>query len=283
MANVSGTTIVCVPGVLTRCQEHHKPLLLERFGRVIYKDYDETFDVPSFVRHVVAEIVQLLRSGQHVVVVGTSVGGMITAFISQSLLDEQVEHDRLKIIINDAPFGLKSFGGFGWMPGWLANSPFSSVAARPVALGIMLAGRLGPGLPKDDEIDTPSADIREKLAWHSVPSDEWPALVKQQARNGLMGHSVGLFARQIRWMPRVERNGSLDEAVRSLVDLDVTYVACIKGNVTVRQPLACDSWLERMGNYDTTGAPRWRSVSGPHVGYLQNQPKWDEVFTDLLG
>lgn len=274
------TTIIPLPGILALNKESHAPLMFDRFGQMEWTGTSrERFESDKTIADVVRRADQLRLSGRQVTLLGSSLGGMQMAFVVQALRKKlpQNNFEWLKVILVDSPNGSRTCKGLEWVPSggllaWLAMS-----ILRVFGFFIMWIGRMGPGLPKDDEISQPSPAVMAKLGGRSdMTTEEWKQHVKATAKQGLKGHKVSVWAHQVRWMAKVGADGSLQEAAQALRGIDVTYLMCTDGNGTVVQPDAANWWSEYSG-------AEVIEVASPHCGYLQKQVEFDRVFVDLLG
>jgi pimeloyl-ACP methyl ester carboxylesterase len=271
------TTIIPLAGILNRVEEQYRPLNLSQYGQVEHLAYDaEKFNPDVAMNDLIARLKQLEYS-RGVVLIGSSLGGCIAAFAVNAIRRGRTDLDWLKLVVVDSPSGSKTFKGFEWMPTWLINSWFGAVFLRVFGAIMMWVSRKGPGLPKDRYITRPRPEVMMALSGFSnLSDDEWRLWVKQMAKRGLTGHRAKVWAQQIRWMAKIGADGSLDEAVRGLDGLDVTYVMCTDGNDVVSQPEASNWWRERCGADVIT-------VAAPHCGYLQMQTEFEGAFNYLLG
>lgn len=273
------TVVIPLPGILARTMEQHGPLVLDRFGQVEWiKQSAVSFDPDLTIMETVAWVKYWRGCGYQVRMLGSSLGGMQAAFVVQKLREElpNDNFEWLQVVLVDSPNGSKTCKGLEWVP---SSGPLAWLAmfvVRVLGFFIMWIGRMGPGLPKDDEISQPSPPTMVKLGGRSdMTTTEWQQHVKATAKQGLKGHRASVFAAQVRWMAKVGADGSLQQAAVALCDIDVTYLMCTDGNATVVQPEAADWWQEY-------GDVRIVAVAAPHCGYLQKQVEFDEVLLDTL-
>lgn len=268
-------TIIPLPGILSRGPEQYMPLDLERYGDVEWLDYKD-FSPKAIIKTVADRAEQLRLSGRPVILIGSSLGGCLAAFIVERLRSQTNGLDWLRVIIVDAPSGAKTFKGFEKLPSWLITSWFGAVFLRVFGALMMWISRIGPGLPKDAYITKPPRDV---VAWLTGDADmsliDWQKWVKQTAKECLRGHSASVWARQIRWMTSIGDDGSLGAAAVSLIGVHTVYIACTDGNDVVTQPDAASWWQCH------TGA-RVLQVRAPHCGYLQMQHEFWQAFHGML-
>lgn len=279
--------IICLPGILARSEEQHKPLWLERFGTVEYFDYDpNSFQMDVETARAVSMVKQYSDDGYTVKLLGTSLGGNVAAFVTEQLGQDCPDiDDWFATILVDAPAGSGSFHAARTVPPKLILSPVGRGATR--ALGAVTAklNDRGVGIPKDELITRPEPDVMRHMAQRDNFSDEeWKSWVKQTARKALSGHKGVVYSDQIREMTWVFEHGTLARAARSMRPRKVTYVQCTVGNNVVVQPDALNWWLDQIGhhNSDDGETPRWATAKGPHAAYLQMQPELEAAIVPLL-
>lgn len=281
----SDSVIVCLPGILARCEEQHRPLWLERYGEVKYLDYATSAFVPEpVIANAVSTVKSFARVGRKVCLLGSSLGGNVAAFATQQLRQDCPDlNDWFSAILVDAPAGSRTFTAAQSVPPGLITSAAGTVIFSVIGGVSLFVSRQGPGLPKDEYITRPSADVMDYLAGRRDFTDEaWRQWVKQTAKQFLTGHSGKAWAEQLRWMTNVYEDGSLDAAASSMKGLSVTYIQCTYGNDVVTQPQAQQWWLERLGSVVQGGMPAWRTVEAPHCGYLQMQAEFELKIAPLL-
>ena len=276
-------TVILLPGILARPVEQYNPLglALEAIGRPIGFSYasDARMNMPGLVELVRTQLSESLARGP-VVLVGSSMGGMQIPFIIEDYRNKYTsaakDLEQLKIIIVDAPTGAETMKA---LPNFAAGL-LASGAGRMVlgsSLGDKLVAKMSEP-PKDDEITIPSDDVMRRLTGGKLFSDaDYKAWVKATAIEGLKGYSGLLWWSQMRWMINAGKSHQLDEAIASLHELDVTYLACTHpGNGVVAQPSAMDWWAARLPTMKRA------EVYGTHCGYLQNQPEFAAAFRAIL-
>jgi hypothetical protein len=277
--------IICLPGILARSEEQHNPLWLERHAEVQYFEYGQaTFQPEAVIARAISEVNKYSRAGRSVTLLGSSLGGNVAAFVTQQLTSGNPDiDDWFSVVLVDAPAGSRTFTAAQAVPPGLITSPPGKVIFTAIGGVSMFVSRQGPGLPKDEFITLPSAEVMTHLAGHGdFTLAQWREWVKQSAKSGLSGHSGSVWAEQIRWMTQVFEDGSLDRAARSLHDRRATYVQCVSGNDVVLQPKAQQWWLERIGSTNADDSARYRTVAAPHCGYLQMQHEFEDRLVPLL-
>lgn len=274
-------SVICLPGILARSGEQHRPLWPERFSdNVLYEDVspDQSFD--DYIDQVVDRVEAEYTDGRKVVVLGSSFGGDISAFVHQRLQANHADiDDWLRLIIVDAPAGIRTFVAVpGWLSPYLVTSWFGTMIFSVIGWVTLLINRsTSMGLPKDEYITRPAPDVMQHMAGRSDFSEEkWRDWVKQTAKKYLSGHSVKLWRRQIQWMTTVFEDGPLEEAARSLTGHNVWYIQCTDGNAVVAQPEAQEWWTQFIPS------ERVKTVFAPHCGYLQMQHEFDLKIKSLM-
>ena len=285
MATDRNNVIICLPGILARGEEQHKPLWLERHAEVQYFEYGQaTFQPEPVIARAIGEVAKYSRAGRNVTLLGSSLGGNVAAFVTEQLARDNPDiDDWLSVVLVDAPAGSRTFTAAQAVPPGLITSPPGKVIFTAIGGTMLFVSRQGPGLPKDEFITMPSAEVMKRLAGRGdFSEEEWRDWVKQAAKSGLTGHSGSVWAEQIRWMTQVVEDGSLDRAARSLRDRRATYVQCVTGNDVVLQPKAQQWWLERMGSTNPDDSARYRTIAAPHCAYLQMQQAFEDGLVPLL-
>lgn len=285
MATDRNNVIICLPGILARSEEQHKPLWLERHAAVQYFEYGQaTFQPEPVIARAISEVNKYSRAGRTVTLLGSSLGGNVATFMTEQLAHDNPDiDDWLSVVLVDAPAGSRTFTAAQAVPPGLITSSPGKVIFTAIGAASLFVSRQGPGLPKDEFITMPSAEVMEHLAGRSdFSEEEWCDWVKQTAKKYLTGHSGSVWAEQIRWMTQVSEDGSLNRAARSLRERRVTYVQCVKGNDVVLQPKAQQWWLERIGSSNADDSPRYRTIAAPHCGYLQMQQSFENGLVPLL-
>ena len=277
----SPLAIIVSSGILARCEEQHRPLMLERYAdRVVYRDYTAgDFDGDRESSETADDIAFLRRDGYRVINLGSSLGGNVASFAADMVWrSDRTAHQWLDNIVVDAPFGVRSLKQVPF-PAGVVTSPVGTAALAAFAPVIMGIGRTKMGLPKDDEISQPSDRVIEHLGVDpTVDEPTWKQEVKLMAKSGLTGHSATDWRRQIQWMCDIGADGSLAAALSGVRGLRFTYVQCTKGNPVVAQPMAQQAHVDLVGqNTGPDELPTLLTVEAPHCAYLQQQKLFEPV------
>jgi hypothetical protein len=81
VATDRNNVIICLPGILARGEEQHKPLWLERHAEVQYFEYGQaTFQPEPVIARAISEVAKYSRAGRNVTLLGSSLGGNVAAF-----------------------------------------------------------------------------------------------------------------------------------------------------------------------------------------------------------
>ncbi|MGV9002211.1 MAG: hypothetical protein ACOH18_04655 [Candidatus Saccharimonadaceae bacterium] len=262
--------VLSVPGILAFGQDQLFPLMpvFERFDvSVTGVNYGgDRFSAEHSIaglRQLILPLVVNPVDDRRTVLFASSLGGMLVAKLLTELRS-QYGIDRINqtisTIINDSP-----------------------ASSEHLVLAPFLPGGINPGVGKLFTHFTPSEKSNESYGKRLLNTFRVPpkdneielieggptaAEIKQLAIHGLSGHAFTVWYDQLRWM----LNTTLD--LTGLTGLDVTYMACIKGNVTVRQPQAVEAWKPFVR--------RVIEVPTPHCAYLQAQPTWVRTLNPII-
>ena len=284
---IDDNVIICVPGILAHSSEQHQPLWLERVAHVEHIGYDsKDFSGEAAIGQLMDRTQKFVNQGRQVKVLGTSLGGNVAAIAVHRMLTNGVPLSEapFRLVLADAPAGSVSFAAAKSIPPGLILSPVGKGVFAAIGGITVFMNSRGAGLPKDDLITMPNDPrVRKHMTGQSdFSEDEWHDKIKSIAKKGLSGHSGKVWSQQIRQMTEWYEQGVLDEAARSLREIDAVYVQYVRGNDVIVQPKTQQWWLERMGMNNAGGSPRWRTIQAPHCGYLQMQPESDAVLLPLL-
>ena len=271
-------TIIHLPGILAKADTQIAPVFLEDWGVL---DFIRTPDLQVFrpehtVDVLTKRLVQLHLQGRNVVLIGSSLGGILAAMAVQRLGPQwryQTGFQWLRVIAVDSPAGAGTFKGFEWVPDHVWRSPGLLTA---IGAPILWVGRMGPGLPKDGFIAEPDPDTKIRMSYRA--EEPWNTWLRAEAKRGLQGHRPSVWAQQLCFMARVFNNGQQWQAVRALRDVDFTYLQCTAGNDVVAQPVAAQ-WWAMCADMDDDAVVQ---VEAPHCGYLQMQPAFSLAFEQVL-
>ena len=255
---------VRLPGVLAHGKSQYEPLndvLPPELKSVSYSG--SVFRASDEIAHISSLVEVSAQRADSVVLVGSSLGGMLVPFVV-STLSEDIRQ-QLKIVIVDAPTGAET----------IMDSNARFLGSRVVGGTFVTVMRALPfNMPVGDDMLPKPSEISNLLDVDAV---------RAQARDDLNGHRLSMFFSQTAWMVRVGRDGLhnedglLKQVCRSLKGLDVTYLSCTHpGNGVVRQPEASNWW-----NAYSFGVKQ-EVVNGTHCGYLQNQPEFVRAFEKIL-
>lgn len=250
--NSNGRLIVHLPGILADGHTSCKPVLETwlRHGDVATIAYGgERFCARSFVRIAASRLNEIVMNYQEVVLVGSSLGGMLALDLRKEL---HCEH--ASVIIVDAPSGAADMLGGGNIGAPLLRLlPFAQWSNR--LLGPMMQTMLVP--PKDENIE------------ESLNKEE----LKQQALADMSRWPLSIWRDQLAYMAARPRLNS-----RDFVDFEsVVYLSCDRNNETVKQPAAADAYRRAAG-----ASFRKVSVDSTHCGYVERPTVWSRVFDQEL-
>ncbi len=252
------TAIIHFPGILTRGADSLMGLsgdtadpssvlgYLRTRGNVLCVSYVGT---SAWSGEMAAEagralIEQTLQRYKRVVVIGSSLGGLVAADALMRL-HPAVRRRVDRLVLVDSPYGATSLGQGGVVGSWLFR--LTRLHHLPWLRNLPMVG----GPPKREEIERgldPEAVIATAMA-------------------RMQGFTIGEWGDQLASMTR---HPELDPTMR------VEYLHCDTGNVTVL-PSAVRRW--RAASLHVTV----HSVRSPHCGYLQQPAAFIAALTTALG
>lgn len=274
--------IIVLPGVLARCFQQARHLLLEDVtDDVVYYDYDDRDYNPGLeVENIVHSVEAWHSAGRRVTLIGSSLGGDLTAFVVERLLRDHSDlRQWFDAIVIDPPVGKPSLKAVpDWLPDRLIVSRLGTMIFTVIGWIILLVNRTSIGLPKDRFISRPDAhSMRIMSGRNNFSNEEWREWVKMEAKRCLRGHRVKPWRKQTQWMVRIFMDGSLERALTACRGQRIVVVACMTGNDVIMQPWSADWWAAMLQDPDVI-----RYVPATHAGYLQNQTEFKSVFRTLL-
>ncbi len=257
-----GAHFVAVPGILARVQEQVNPLLpaLGEHSMVVSGfNYTGTRFTPEpMVEELVTLVHRNISIDQPTILFGSSLGGMVIALALTELrrtYSVETLNGVVRTIIVDAPSGPRDLILAPFLPGVV--NPFVGRLIRRFTPNADANHGYGKRLlstfrvpPKDEEIEIPNAESMDEQSLKEAHK-----AIKQTAIEGLSGHLFTVWYDQLRWM----LNNTLD--LSALDGLNVIYLRCVKGNMTVRQPQASKAW--------EPSVKFTQGVDMPHCAYLQ--------------
>ncbi len=264
-------TFICLPGILARGEEQHAPLGIKNLVTFNYNPANGIV-LQQVIDWAIDAIMTAHATGNKVVLIGSSLGGVQVPFVLQELLNQRSYDDFrwLKVIMVDPPWGVQT------MIGAMCSKFVGKFLMSPLGVLVMPLSMIKVP-PKDEFIECPSDDVMFELAGFDMDEPTWRSRVKQLAIRGLTGYSGQLWLSQIRLMIEVEQNGALAKACEVLRFFSVTLVRCDgPGNEVVRQPLAADLHKEAAPSIEIVG------VAGVHCGYLQQPDLFRGVIHSVL-
>lgn len=262
---------VFLPGILARGPQQAEPLLdsMRARGDVYCLTYTGfVLDEERVVGETDALMRSLIDEGMSVTLVGASMGGMLAVKVVRRLRERGCD-EPIKLVAIDSPTGGTTMTQLPqWkLPAWLVSalcwfqpSVVTSVVAR-LPMRMMLVS------PKDENIILPYAstsdEMRRIFRWN----------IKQQAKEGLVGHRFSMYWSQIRWMLLAGAEGLPYEALDGTA---VTYMRCILrrtgDNDVVRQPQASEAWKRHVPSLEII------EVDSTHCGFVERKSVWVETF-----
>lgn len=257
---------VATPGILTRSRDMLKPFMPTLEANHLWvtglDNTEPRFAPDPWIVTLRRIIKRNLENDVPTVLFGSSLGGMMVARAVTELrnsYEDATLNRLLSMIIVDSPAD-----GNDLILGPLPASANPKVARMIQGFTPRLSANDNYGRallnlfrvpPKDDEIERSEGG----------PTAEQ---IKQQAVDGLSGHSFTVWYDQLKWMLDSRLN------LGDLNGLNVTYVACTANNVTVRQPQTLQKWHPHVR--------RVIKLPVPHASYVQAQPTWSRVLNELL-
>jgi len=273
-----GEVAFLLPGILSR-GENFQALGIPTDGVAEYGMFGPNCFKPDWsVRGAALDVLNSLRRGKKVLLVGASLGGMLVPFvvreIRELLIPDEDVLSGLRCVIIDAPSGAKTMKAVGPFASRVITSPFGHLL-RPLAHVKVL--------PKDDYIEVPDTETTREIAGEAMSGVAWRAYIKGRAKQELGGHSSKLWLEQLRWMIRVGDDGELtkvcdlEKACASLAGIDVAYLQCCGAGNDVVTPDASGWW------HDVVPGIKMFWVEAAHCGFVQQAPTFRGALTKILG
>lgn len=252
---LSGRLIVYLPGILADGDNSAESVInvWRRYGDVVTVSYTgDSFDAAGVVR-IVAATIRNDRQHDNVVLVGSSMGGMLALDVIDNLRRHGGLTKKIDIIFVDSPASSRDMlaGGnvgapvmralpFGRLYNWL-GAPLMRVMLIP---------------PKDENIE-PQLD-RETI--------------KREAMAAMGVYRLSMWRDQLVYMAAHPRLKQADfVGINRLV-----YLQCSRNNETVKQPQAADAWGFAAGRMFTI------RVDSTHCGYRERPVIWQEAFASVF-
>lgn len=198
-------------------------------------------------------------------VFASSLGGMLSVMAIAEM--DRAVAERVRWVVSDSPTRGRDLM-VGPLParandavGWLMRHFTPSLPANG-GYGKWLLDKMAVP-PREDAIQLPT-DL-----YGSTGADTYRAYVQQTARRNLTQTPFTLYYDQVRWML-----GRTALPLDALDGLDLTYVACIRGNVTIRQPSTASAWRPYVR--------RLLFAPTAHVAYLEGCNTWGKLLRELV-
>lgn len=258
--------VTVLPGVLAKSHWQYRQLrrLLKPLGTVDGIDYvGPYFEHNKIIEGVAKDVSEKVKSGQRVLLVGSSMGAVMIVFVLQALQRLRVDSRMVSAVLIDPPSGAESLKAvpngaagivahLGRLPQWLVNhGPLNAAFQKMFCSGI-------------------SADAPIEVPWDCQRgANAYRQGVRLRCFVGQQGFDPTLFFGQLAWMVRVGRNGSLAEACDAIDGkFSITHIACTGDNEVVENPLAQCFYLEYLASA--------RFIKNPtnHTDYEQSAPSW---------
>ena len=207
-------------------------------------------------------IVERTRSGQRVVLIGSSMGAMMIVFVLREAYRQGVEIGVISAVLIDPPSGAESLKSLpnitaplvarmGRLPQWVNKGVLNSLFQKQFCHGIA----------DDAPIEVPAERHADAETYHEE--------VRMRCFIGQQGFAPTLAIGELAWMARVGRDGSLAAACDFIDgDFSITHVACTGDNEVVENPLAQEFYKKHL--------PSARFFENPtnHTNYEQAAPSW---------
>ena len=262
LVSSNGINTSCFCGVMARGKEQFTPILDSLPGKVVaYNAVGSTYRSDILIYRAVQNLMDQ-PADRHFWFIGASLGGDEVPFVVRRFRRSRPDVDPKNIhaVMVDAPAGLESLKDP--MAKFMQYRAIAQIAGTVTSLVNVPVG--DNVLPKPDDITVPSE--------FSSDPDAYKSSIIDAARGYMSGYKLGLLARQSNRMIRIVKDGSLEEACKSLIGTDVYYVICERGNDVVEQPMAYRWVKDRVLNLIDV------PVSGTHCGFLQNAPEFNDAF-----
>lgn len=251
-----GSVLIYMPGILARSKDQLESvkgadslldLYKKDFKKIILFDYSKRFfNRTVIVRQLRMQIAEEVGRNNSVKVVGVSLGADL---VNEALAGIH-NHENLKFVVVDAPAGRDTLPKAA---GIMSAILFLFPVGKGLLLGCATIPVLGSMLPKENETQD------------GLPSDE----VRKLAKKGLSGFTARVYTGQLTYMVNF---------VLLPIFAKTYYIACVEGNVTVKQPEAMQKWVSaafRKG-LDIIEVP------APHAAFLQQPKAFTEVFKEIF-
>lgn len=255
------TLIVYLPGILASARGSAGDLLDDwrEYGDVLLVEYgDDRFVADKVVEATVAAITSRLQEKTYtqIVFLGSSMGGMLVYDVTMrlgvalDLIDDPFSLPQIDLVVLDAPTSARDFVS----PNDKLAGVFQVLYPGPIMNQLNLVAEMFVP-PKEDNVE-PGVDREE--------------LVRRVSEGSSFRFSF--YADEVRYLMN---HGPLSPGLDGLVH-SVTYVQCVRDNVTIR-PEASDAWFWAF--MDT----RVVQVDSTHVGFAERPHTWEIAFRDILG
>lgn len=238
--------LLSIPGILVPGVDQMTPLmpLFRRHKlRVVALEYSgDTFSAEVCVDDIVQNVYRACDQSSNVTVLASSLGGMLTALALEHLTN--LPTDAVRWIISDAPSSGRDLV-VGPLPDRV-NSIFGRLSRliRPSSTANHGYGRWLLNTmavpPKDNAIELPP----------DLPVSMRAEYIEEQKRLAYVGLTSTPFTR---WYQQVQWMLGCDDLLLAAFKrfTHTTYIASMRGNVTVRQPSAGIVWMPHMKRFET--------------------------------
>lgn len=227
--------------------------LLQRYGRLFVLSYSaERSDNNAAKAEIVRKLRELLRNHRRVTIVAASKGAMIVHnAMARFGTDDRA---RIKLVLIDPPSGSKSLGlggNIGAPIAWWLRT------LLPIGHGMLLRWLPAPYGPPN------ASETQDGLNFKAV---------KRTAMQRYKGFTAPIWWGDLAWMATFRLNAA------NLTGFGggVHYIVCTLGNVTVKQPLASDTWRRACPDMNVEPAAM------PHCGWLQQPIEAERAFRAAL-
>lgn len=269
----TGVLIVTIPGVFAD-EKQYSPIrqTLLRHGNEFAVSYREDIDTTRVPADIAMSARDVFGTGSYhkMIIVGTSLGGMVAVETANALVRLGTDKSQIALVIADALVN----DADGVNP---VETVMSKIIMRtprkldPVAKKL-LNRFLVPPHPDNVEPYNPSADY----AWMGGNVDEtnhYERLV-DYALTSMRRASFRRHAQQLQYICRMdeERLG-----IAALEGLRTIYICCSgPQNITIKQPQTANRYRKYAPHIKV------HDVEGTHVGYAEQSAKWRAVYEDVL-
>lgn len=258
LAGAGNRVFILLPGILARGNEQFEMLVptFNAHGSIDFRSYTGSgFNLNRIAKLLARDVDTYSRHGYDVTLVGASIGGLVG--YSTLFRLKVANASNVSLIMVDSPYGVTTMKAFPDRAAFLTR--IFKGAPLPNIIGNRILNMMRVG-PKREFVDIPQG----------VDADLYFQLIDSKAFSGLSGHKFSTWwsqlVKMVNYRPR-----------RLIQAYDITYVTCLgAANDVVDQPRAQALWQRSIPDL------RLIEIEGAHCGFLQQSPRWVNLFADTL-